>query len=173
MFRKSLLIASCLVGVGLFSGAKTAEATDGMESLPKTHINPRVSVLRRELTIASGDRMTVSVDGIVNKEKFASKLLVKIKPENPNKDFFGVTQHTYINGLVLNDFVFNGNSIIEHKWSPFTDESYKDVEKYGANQRITITNYSLVPLKFTIGYATGIHFKSNGCVDYSDIDFDL
>ncbi|MGX7244104.1 hypothetical protein ACWOC1_04580 [Enterococcus quebecensis] len=170
--KKKLLVGSCLVAFGLVVAPKAVSATE-RETLPPTGIRPRVSVLKQEITLKSGDIQRIYFDGIVDKENFASKLLVKIKPQNPENDYFGVSHYVYTNDILLNDFVSNTNSIFEYKWSPMTDESYKDKVKYGARQYISINNYSLVPIKFTIGYTTGIHMKSNPCLDYSDINFNL
>ncbi|MGX7243992.1 hypothetical protein ACWOC1_04015 [Enterococcus quebecensis] len=160
--KKKLLAAGCLVAFGLLLNglsAVTASAKEnvGLVSGPMT----RATVVRQVFTLGSGDYNYIRIS-TTNKANFASKVLVKVKAENPNNDYFGL----HHNGK-KDEVIFTSNSVEEYKFSAATNSSQNQTEY------IYISNYSAVPIKFTIGYTMGIHMKSIPCIDYSDIDFNL
>lgn len=121
----------------------------------------RATVVRKEFTLKNGQSESFTFT-TRNKANFASKVLFKVKADNPNNDYFGLDHPNKSDELI-----FTSNSVEEYKFSAAANKSFVESET------IYIYNYSAVPIKFTIGYTLGIHMKSNPCIDYSDIDFEL
>lgn len=160
--KKRLFVSGSLVVFGLFLNVfspVTASAEENV-SLIKSPTT-RSTVVRREVTLNSGQSTYLSFV-TTNKAKFASKVLFKVKADNPNNDYFGL-EHYKKNDELL----FNSKSVEEYKFSAAANNSETETEY------IYLYNYSAVPMKFTIGYTMGIHMKSIPCIDYSDIDFEL
>ncbi|MGX7244253.1 hypothetical protein ACWOC1_05330 [Enterococcus quebecensis] len=168
MKKKSLLVASCLVVVGLFIGTKTADAEESV-----TRPTTRATIVRHQLTLRPLESRIFYLES-ANQTKFATKVIFKIKPNNKNNDYYNLEHYgSYRNEIFQRkDLMLNDDKEITLKWSPANDDALKDVITKG-RENFLITNYSPVTMYYNIAYTSGLHFKTNGCVDYSDIDFNL
>ncbi|ALS00323.1 hypothetical protein ATZ33_02700 [Enterococcus silesiacus] len=168
MKKKSLLVASCMVAVGVFVGTKTANADESVMR-PTT----RATIVRHKLVLSPLESRVFYLES-TNQTKFATKVLFKVKPNNKNNDYYNLEHYgSYGNEIFQKeDLMLNDDKEITLKSSPATDDALKDVITKG-RENYRITNYSPVTMYYNIAYTSGLHFKTNGCVDYSDIDFNL
>ncbi|MGX7244257.1 hypothetical protein ACWOC1_05350 [Enterococcus quebecensis] len=168
--KKTLLVASCLVTVGLFAMPEGVSANE-VDS-PSISLSPQVRALAdiREVTLKPGEYMEYNVGGF-SSVALGSKFTVKFKidsnePETVVVDRFGnyQNQHRY-----SSYFEYGTHGTINFNNLEDNLPSYNLLGK----ERIRVMNASATTLNFTIGLSSGIHQKSQECVDYSNIDFNL
>jgi hypothetical protein len=163
--KKKFLLSGSLIVFGMLLTTVFSVGAFAEESvLPLSGPMTRATVVKQEFTLSSGAGRTIYIN-TTNKTKFASKILFKIAATNPNNDYFGLKHFVKGNDELL----FNNSATNVYKYFPSAEAALTD----NKSEQFYIQNYSVVPMKFTIGYTTGIHMKSNPCIDYSDIEFDL
>lgn len=162
--KKKLLVTTCLIVLGLFVAPKIASAED-------TYATTRSTPAVREVSLNSG-QSTEFIVGAIDSEEICSKYVVKVNVESNDKESFAISRLIDFHGL---PWKYLTTAYYDNKATLFAsglDYTYPKGFKQG-KEIIRITNYSSVPLKYKVGISSGLHVKSQECVDYSNIDFNL
>lgn len=130
--KKKLFVSSSLVVFGLLLNSLSAVVVLAEENVSQV-LTPttRATVVRQEFTLKSGEYKLITIN-TTNKPKFSSKVLLKIKAENPNNDYFGL-EHSGKGDELL----FNDSSTNVYKYSSATDEAVEDKVSNGSMYKIT------------------------------------
>ncbi|EOL45805.1 hypothetical protein [Enterococcus caccae] len=170
MFKKSLLIGSCLVVVGMFGIANAAEAEEQAPEALSFSVT-RALPLIKEAELKSGQFVEFNVGGF-SSEQLASKFKVKFKLDTCEPETIVVDRFGYYDGHMrrFSSFVEYGT----HGTIIFSvNDDFPGGTNHLGNERIRVMNASATTLKIKVGLTSGIHVKSQEVIDYSDIDFNL
>lgn len=170
MLKKNLILASCMVVVGVIGIANIAEAEEQIPEVLNYSVT-RALPLIKEVELKSGEFVEFNVGGF-SSDQLASKFKVKYKldtcePETIVVDRFGLYDghhHRY-------------SSFFDYGTQGTIDFSVSDDFPRGINhvgkERIRVMNVSTSTLKMKVGLASGIYVKSQEVIDYSDLEFNL
>lgn len=169
--KKKLFIVSCLMLFGLLLVPKEAKAQDKEIIQFNVSATNRGAPLVKEVTLNSGQAVQLVI-GAFKSDTFFSKYVVKVAVDSPEKESFIFRRGIDYPGK---PWQYLQHMVYDNKATFFVsalDYSFENANWEG-REEMRITNYSAQPLKYTLAVNSGLQFIGEGCVNYSDIDFNL
>ncbi|MBO0440079.1 hypothetical protein [Candidatus Enterococcus ikei] len=171
--KKSLFVASCLVIFVFFGGASSVSAEEATEYLD---LQSPSSLLRgapavKKQLLRSGESMSIKVGGMRSNSIF-SKYVVKFFVDSIDKESIYVARRSDYAGVPqkYHEKIYYTNGMVTMFDSLIDDEIRGPAS---GSETFLVTNYSAESVSVKLGVSSGLHLRSNPCIDFKEIDFDL
>ncbi|MGM0218524.1 hypothetical protein [Enterococcus sp. AZ126] len=179
--KKKLFLVACLSVFGLFVGASsvTAEETNNLtqEVFGKT---PRTSKIIREIELDPGEQIEFKIPTFcykLDQNSYTTMMIFKFKADNPNNDFYSLkTYYTHPNQdtYTVDYMLDNKDNYVHETYTDLTFVDTMDFDEGKGTETFQLTNLSIVPMKFKIGYSSDIYDTSAGeSSNFGNINFKL